>query len=245
MGTPTLLLLAFYLRYPDLAKALLWIIIFIFFIYITGGKILWFFLFVLVLWRLVRLIGNSVQSRKERRENYKKEINSRMQEIYRAQQHYPDVTVRKGDESEGILPKAYKIDFYKGLKSTKSNSYQDELISIKFKISEDFRGIVVTIINNSYQNCYINWISSTISDNHVYIDDVPYHEYMSLGKLRPGECVSKTLRERSFVRWFYDDDILRQNGHLTNNAAYVVRIPITLENGKKIRYKFPIVTQRI
>ena len=68
---------------------------------------------------------------------------------------------------------------------------------------------------------------------------------MSLGKLRPGESVTKTLREKSLSRFFFDEDILRQNCKLTNNAGYVVRIPITLESGKKIRYKFSIVTGRV
>lgn len=157
----------------------------------------------------------------------------------------PDVTVRKGNEESGILPKAYKFFIYKGMTNTKMSRFQDDMINIIFRVSEDFRGIVIEIKNLSRDNFYIQWGAATISDNHVYVDDVPYSDYLSLGKLHPGESVTKTLREKSLMRFFFDEDILRQDFKLTNKVAYVVRIPITLESGKKIHYKFPIATDRV
>ena len=144
-----------------------------------------------------------------------------------------------------LQEEAYKFFIYEGLTNTKTSRFQDDMINIIFRVSEDFRGIVIEIKNLSRDKFYIKWGSATISDNHVYIDDIPYKDYMSLGKLRPGESVTKTLREKSLSRIFFDEDILRQNCKLTNNAGYVVRIPITLESGKKIRYKFSIVTGRV
>ena len=177
--------------------------------------------------------------------DYKKRIIVRNQSIANVMRNDPDVTVRKGDEASGVLPKAYKFFIYEGLTNTKTSRFQDDMINIIFRVSEDFRGIVVEIKNLSRDKFYIKWGSATISDNHVYIDDIPYKDYMSLGKLRPGESVTKTLRKKSLSNIFFDEDILRQSFKLTNNAVYVVRIPITLESGKKIRYKFSIVTGRV
>ena len=177
--------------------------------------------------------------------DYKKRIIVRNQSIANVMRNDPDVTVRKGDEASGVLPKAYKFFIYEGLTNTKTSRFQDDMINIIFRVSEDFRGIVIEIKNLSRDKFYIKWGSATISDNHVYIDDILYKDYMSLGKLRPGESVTKTLREKSLSNIFFDEDILRQNCKLTNNAGYVVRIPITLESGKKIRYKFSIVTGRV
>ena len=177
--------------------------------------------------------------------DYKKRISGRNQSIANVMRNDPDVTVREGNEASGVLPKAYKFFIYEGLTNTKTSRFQDDMINIIFRVSEDFRGIVIEIKNLSRDKFYIKWGSATISDNHVYIDDIPYNDYMSLGKLRPGESVTKTLREKSLSRIFFDEDILRQSFKLTNNAVYVVRIPITLESGKKIRYKFSIVTGRV
>ena len=177
--------------------------------------------------------------------DYKKRISGRNQSIANVMRNDPDVTVREGNEASGVLPKAYKFFIYEGLTNTKTSRFQDDMINIIFRVSEDFRGIVIEIKNLSRDKFYIKWGSATISDNHVYIDDIPYKDYMSLGKLRPGESVTKTLREKSLSRIFFDEDILRQSFKLTNNAVYVVRIPITLESGKKIRYKFSIVTGRV
>ena len=177
--------------------------------------------------------------------DYKKRIIVRNQSIANVMRNDPDVTVREGNEASGVLPKAYKFFIYEGLTNTKTSRFQDDMINIIFRVSEDFRGIVIEIKNLSRDKFYIKWGSATISDNHVYIDDIPYKDYMSLGKLRPGESVTKTLREKSLSRIFFDEDILRQICKLTNNAGYVVRIPITLESGKKIRYKFSIVTGRV
>jgi hypothetical protein len=190
-------------------------------------------------------IVESFQNNENKINDYKNRINERNKAIATIMKNDPDVTVRKGDKESGILPKAYKFFIYKGMTNTKTSSFQDDMINIVFRVSEDFRGIVIEIKNLSRDSFYINWASTTISDNHVYIDDVSHSDYMSLGKLHPGESVTKTLREKSLTRLFFDDDILRQDFKLTNKAAYVVRIPITLESGKKIRYKFPIATGRV
>ena len=245
MNPYILLFLALYARYPETMKVIISLLFLFFLIYSIGG---WVFFLILLLSAVIvlaiRLIG-AIWNSDDKINDYKNRINGRNQAIANVMRSDPDVTVRKGDKSSGILPKAYKFFIYKGLRNTKTSRFQDDMINIIFRVSEDFRGIVIEIKNLSRDNFYINWGSATISDNHVYIDDIPYNDYMSLGKLRPGESVTKTLREKSLSRFFYDDDILRQNCKLTNNAAYVVRIPITLESGKKIRYKFSIVTGRV
>ena len=243
-----LILIAFSLRYPEVTKVLIALFFLVLLTVATEGMFLLFLLGIIVvcviLIKIGELIEKSLKSHKNRKLDYKERISDRNLAIEKALEMDPDITVRKGYESEGILPKAYKVNLYKGLTNTNTNKFEDNLISISFKISDDFRGFVVNIRNVSNQKIFINWASSTISDNRVYIDEVPYSDYMSLGKLRPGISVSKMLRERPLLRFFSREDVLCQNMHLTNNAAYVIRIPITLESGKKIRYKFPIVTDR-
>lgn len=243
-----LILIAFSFRYPEVTKVLIVLILLALLTVASEGLFLLFLLGIIVLSFILKKIGESIEkslkSHNNRILDYKKRINERNMAIEKALERDPGVTVRKGYESVGILPKAYKVSLYKGLTNTRTNKFEDNLISISFKISDDFRGFVVNIRNVSNQKIFINWASSTISDNRVYIDEVPYSDYMSLGKLRPGIGVSKMLRERPLLRFFSKEDVLRQNMHLTNNAAYVIRIPITLESGKKIRYKFPIVTER-
>ena len=240
-----LLFLVLCARYPETMKVIISLVFLYFLIYSIGG---WgFFLIILlsvVFIVIVKIVG-TVWNSDDKNNDYKNRISGRNQSIANVMRNDPDVTVRKGDKASGVLPKAYKFFIYKGLKNTKTSRFQDDMINIIFRVSEDFRGIVIEIKNLSRDNFYIKWGSATISDNHVYIDDIPYNDYMSLGKLRPGESVTKTLREKSLSRFFFDEDILRQNCKLTNNAGYVVRIPITLESGKKIRYKFSIVTGRV
>ena len=244
MNPFVLLFLALCARYPEAMKVIISLLFLIYLISIGGWGFFLFLLLSVVFIVVIKIVG-TVWNSDDKINDYKNRINGRNQAIANLMRNDPDVTVREGNEASGVLPKAYKFFIYEGLTNTKTSRFQDDMINIIFRVSEDFRGIVVEIKNLSRDKFYIKWGSATISDNHVYIDDIPYKDYMSLGKLRPGESVTKTLREKSLSRIFFDEDILRQNCKLTNNAGYVVRIPITLESGKKIRYKFSIVTGRV
>ncbi len=238
------LFLALFIRYPETVKAFLLLLVFVGLVFATNG---WFLLVLLISVCIVYLVHKIYESNvnfEARKKDYEKRIGERNRIIENLIATNPDVTIRKGDKERAVLPKAYIINIYEGLKNMKTCRHQDENISINFKISEDFKGFVVGIKNIGHQTISVNWASSTISDNHVLIDDVPYSDYMSLGRLHSGEYVTKTLREKSLMCFLWEEDILRQDLKLTNNAAYVIRIPITLESGKKINYKFPIVTDR-
>ena len=245
MNPYILLFLALYARYPEAMKVIISLIILIYIISSIGGLVFFLILLFSAIAIVIIYIIGTICNSDDKINDYKKRISGRNQSIANVMRNDPDVTVREGNEASGVLPKAYKFFIYEGLTNTKTSRFQDDMINIIFRVSEDFRGIVIEIKNLSRDKFYIKWGSATISDNHVYIDDIPYKDYMSLGKLRPGESVTKTLREKSLSRIFFDEDILRQNCKLTNNAGYVVRIPITLESGKKIRYKFSIVTGRV
>lgn len=121
--------------------------------------------------------------------------------------------------------------------------YQNKYFRLQFGIASDYDGMIIRITNISDVVILVDWASTEIYEDTVYIDGIKHNKYTSGGIIKPGDSTSKKLIPAFLLEMEREEKMFDRKNMDIFDIEYHLLLKITIE-GNIRNYNFKVVSQK-